>query len=277
MLRGRRRTARFDLAGVALAFLAFSGYQYASSFGERRDWFASPDVVIALCVCVIGFAGFIWRELCDDRCGFIQLRLFQIRNLSVASILGFGLGVPLFGANLFVQYAEASLAFPYSTAGALLALRIPTIAIAAPIVVLSANRIPTKLSVAVGFILVPLSYTMLSFATTSDSEFDTFAIAVLISGVGFACLFSPIAGALVRSLPDDVRPEGIAIFKLVLLLGGSIATAALGVVYDHSFAKLSIDLARRGDLAAFRTSWNHSSDGANARARRTTGLSTRLC
>jgi DHA2 family multidrug resistance protein len=250
---GRGWTARFDLAGVAFAFVAFSGYQYASSFGERRDWFASPDVAMAICVSVVGFAGFIWRELCEDRCGFIQLRLFHIRNLSVASVLGFGLGVPLFGANLFVQYAETSLGFPYGTAGALLALRIPTVAIVAPLIVLnlSANRIPLKLPVAVGFVLVPLSYAMLAFATTSDSEFTTFALAILISGMGFACLFSPIAGALVRSLPVDVRPEGVAIFKLVLLLGGSIATTALGVVYDHSFATFQSILRGEATLRHF--------------------------
>src|SRR5271156_2994206 len=95
---GPKRTARFDVPGIVFAFSAFFSLQYVLAFGERRDWLWSPDIVAFSLVCIAGFAGFIWRELCENQCGFIQLRLFNIRNLSVASVLGFGLGVPLLGA-----------------------------------------------------------------------------------------------------------------------------------------------------------------------------------
>ncbi|MGA7355208.1 MAG: MFS transporter [Candidatus Cybelea sp.] len=235
---GPRSTGRFDVPGISFALLAFFCFQYASSFGERRDWLSSEDIVWSCLLSAVGFAGFIWRELCEDRCGFIQLRLFNIRNLAVGSILGFGLGVPLFGANLFLQYAQASLGFPPSTAGALLLLRIPAIILVAPIVVIlvNADKIDVRIPVVIGFLLVPLSYVLLVTHTASGSDFATFALAIVISGAGFACLFSPIANVLVRSLPTEVRAEGVAIFKIVLLLGGSVASTALAVVYDHSWA-----------------------------------------
>ncbi len=66
---------------IAFVFVAFLSYQYIAAFGERRDWLASPDIVAALLLALVGFGLFIWRELCEDRCGFIQLRLFNIRNL----------------------------------------------------------------------------------------------------------------------------------------------------------------------------------------------------
>jgi DHA2 family multidrug resistance protein len=250
----RRWTARFDLPGLCFAFLAFFCFQYASAFGERRDWFGSPDIVLACILSAAGFAGFIWRELCEDRCGFIQLRLFNIRNLAVGSVLGFGLGVPLFGANLFVQYTQTALAFPPSTAGALLTLRILSIAIVAPIAVLlvNADKIDVRAPVAIGFVLVPISYALLAVQTTPESEFATFAVAIVISGAGFSCLFSPIANVLVRSLPVDVRQEGVAIFKIVLLLGGSIASTALAVIYDHSLASFQTLLAGDATLHHFR-------------------------
>ena len=87
--------------------------------------------------------------------------------------------------------------------------------------------------------------------TTSESDFTTFALAIVISGAGFACLFSPIANAMVRSLPEDVRAEGIAIFKIVLLLGGSVAGTALSVVYDHSLASFQTLLAGEATLRHF--------------------------
>jgi len=248
-----KREGRFDIPGVTFALIAFFGYQYAAAFGERRDWLASPDIAIAVVFGIAGFGLFVWRELCDDRCGFIQLRLFNIRNLTVASMLGFGLGVPLLGANLFVQYAQNILGFPPAIAGALLALRIPAIIIVAPVVVLLvvADKINLKLPIVIGFIVVPISYGMLAVLTTSGSDFSTFVVALLLSGAGFACLFTPIANLLVRSLPEDVRAEGVAIFKLVLLLGGSVATTVLGVIYDHSFANFASLLAGEATLRHF--------------------------
>jgi DHA2 family multidrug resistance protein len=244
---------RFDGMGVAFAFVAFFGFQYVSSFGERRDWLWSPDIVALGALSIVGFIGFIWRELYEDKCGFIQLRLFNIRNLAVASVLGFGLGVPLFGANLFLQYTQSALAFPPSTAGALLTLRILAIAVVAPTAVLlvNADKIDVKVPVAIGFVLVPISYALLAINTTTESDFMTFAVAIVISGAGFACLFSPIANAMVRSLPLDVRAEGIAIFKIVLLLGGSCATTALAVVYDHSLGAYQSLLAGQATLHHF--------------------------
>jgi MFS transporter, DHA2 family, multidrug resistance protein len=247
---GPKQTARFDLPGILFVVPAFLGFHYVLSFGERRDWIWSPDIVIFGLMAVAGFAGFIWRELCEDRCGFIQLRLFNIRNLAVASVLGFGLGVPLFGANLFVEYAQTILGFPPSTAGVLLLLRIPAIVLVAPIAVLlvNADKLDVRVPVAIGFILVPIAYAMLALQITFESNLTTFALALAISGAGFACLFSPIANVMVRSLPEGVRAEGIAIFKIVLLLGGSVATAGLSVVYDHSLAGFQTVLAGEATL-----------------------------
>jgi len=244
---------RFDFPGLLFALPAFFGLQYMLSFGERRDWLWSPDVVALGIVFVLGLAGFIWRELCEDRCGFIQLRLFNIRNLAVASVLGFGLGIPLFGAGLFVQYAQTILAFPPSTAGAILTLRILAIVFVAPAAVLlvNADRIDVRIPVAIGFVLVPISYALIALQTTPESEFGTFTLAVVLSGAGFACLFSPIANVMVRSLPEEVRLEGIALFKIVLLLGGSIATTALAVIYDHSLAAYQTLLAGEATLRHF--------------------------
>jgi DHA2 family multidrug resistance protein len=250
---GPKQTARFDLPGILFVLPAFLGFHYVLSFGERRDWIWSPDIVIFGMMAVAGFAGFIWRELCEDRCGFIQLRLFNIRNLAVASVLGFGLGVPLFGANLFVEYAQTILGFPPSTAGVLLLLRIPAILLVAPVAVLlvNADKLDVRVPVVIGFILVPVAYAMLALQITFESNLTTFALALAISGAGFACLFSPIANVMVRSLPEGVRAEGIAIFKIVLLLGGSVATAGLSVVYDHSLAGFQTVLAGEATLRHF--------------------------
>jgi MFS transporter, DHA2 family, multidrug resistance protein len=168
-------------------------------------------------------------------------------------LLAFGLGVPLFGANQFVQYTQVILGFPPSIAGGLLAFRVAAIVFVAPVIILFvlADKINLKVPITIGFIIVSVSYAMLALFTTSDSDLSTFVLAIVLSGAGFACLFTPIATLLIRSLPEDVRAEGIAIFKLVLLLGGSIATTALGVIYDHSLAGFTSLLTGEASLRHF--------------------------
>ncbi len=209
---GPQKSATSDWAGVGIVFVAFFAFQYVSAYGERRDWFADGWIVTYMVVFVLAMLTFVVWELRLREKAFIRLGLFSTGNLAVGSALGFGLGAPLFGANEFLLYAQSQLGFPPSTAGALLTLRILAIVFVAPTAVLlvSADKIDVKIPVALGFVLVPTSYALLSMQTT-------------------------FANVTVRSLPPALSPQGIAIFKLMLLLGGSVASTALGVLYDHSY------------------------------------------
>jgi len=232
---GPDATTKSDWTGVGIVFIAFLSFNYITAFGERRDWFSDTAIVLFSIACFIAFAAFVTREVELGPSGFINLRLFTIRNLAIGSILGFGLGAPLFGGNSFLQYAESSLHFPPSTAGALLTLRILAIVFVAPVAVtlVNADIVNVKIPVVLGFFLVPLSYALLDYTTTSHSGFWDFGVPLIISGAGFAMLFSPIANVTIRALPQQFTEQGIAIFKLVLVLGGSIASTALNVLYDH--------------------------------------------
>ena len=235
---GPQKNVSSDWTGVVIFFVACFAFNYVTAYGERRDWFADGPIVANTALFVIAMTAFVMRELRLGEQAFIRLNLFSTGNLAIGSALGFGLGAPLFGANEFLIYAQTQLGLPPSSAGALLMLRIIAISFVAPTAVLlvNAGKIDVKIPVALGFVFVPASYALLSMQTTYASNFWTFAVALILSGAGFACLFSPIANVTVRSLPPALSPQGIAIFKLMLLLGGSIGSTALAVIYDHSYA-----------------------------------------
>lgn len=247
---GPQKNVSSDWTGVAFAFVAFFAFQYVSAYGERRDWFADGWIVAFTVLFVVAIVTFVLWELRLGEHAFIRLNLFATGNLAVGSALGFGLGAPLFGANEFLIYAQQQLGLPPSTAGALLALRIISIVLVAPTAVLlvNAGKIDVKSPVALGFVFVPASYALLSMQTTFASNFWTFAFALVLSGAGFACLFSPIANVTVRSLPPPLSGQGIAIFKLMLLLGGSMAGTGLAVLFDHSYDRYLSLLAGRATL-----------------------------
>jgi DHA2 family multidrug resistance protein len=229
------RDARFDFAGLFLAFIHYFTFHFITQEGERRDWLGNPEIVTYIAVFCVSTAAFIVWELRRSIRPFIKLRLFTIHNLRYGTILGFALGVPLFGANIFDQYLQNGIGFTGWLAGAEIALRSITIAIVVPIVAytLAKRLVDPRYYIFVGFMLVSLSYWMLFFRTTEFSDFRTFIVASLLQGFGFSLLFSPIARAVIMSLQPEDFLDGIAIFKLTLVTGGAVASTALQFVFDH--------------------------------------------
>jgi len=231
----RVRDAPYDLIGLVLALIHYFTFHFITQEGERRDWLGSPEIA-AYCVAFVVFtaAFFLW-ELRRSVRPFIRVRIFAIHNLRFGVILGFALGVPLFGSNIFDQFLQNALGFTSWLAGAEIALRSITICVVVPIVAytLAKQLVDPRYYIFAGFLLVALSYGLLFFGVTSLSDFHTFVVPTLLQGCGFSLLFSPIARAVILSLKPEDFLHGIAIFKLTLVTGGAVASTALGVIFDH--------------------------------------------
>jgi DHA2 family multidrug resistance protein len=227
--------AELDALGLVLAFFHYFTFHYLAQFGERRDWLAGSDVRWFLAAFVFFTSGFIWWELWGTDHPFIKMRLFEIHNLRWGAALGFILGVPLFGSSIFLQFLQTGIGFTPSLAGGLLATRIGAILLFAPVVAYALNKrlLDPRFMIVTGFILVFISYWLQYEGTTYTADFGTFVLSVVISGAGFALLFSPIASTVLTSIPPEDFTRGVAIFKLTLTTGGAVASAALGVILDH--------------------------------------------
>jgi DHA2 family multidrug resistance protein len=226
---------QLDALGLVLAFFHYFTFHYVAQFGERRDWLWAGDIRWFLICFVFFTGGFVWWELFGTDHPFIKMRLFEVHNLRWGALLGFILGVPLFGASVFLQYLQTGLGFTPSLAGGLLATRIGAILLFVPFVAYSLNRrlFDPRYMIVTGFFLVFLSYWLQYAGTTYTADFRTFVVSVVISGAGFALLFSPIASTVLTSIPPEDFTRGVAIFKLTLTTGGAVASTALGVLVDH--------------------------------------------
>jgi MFS transporter, DHA2 family, multidrug resistance protein len=227
--------APLDSLGFVVALFHYFTYQFLTQEGERRDWLTNPEIIaffLAFCAFTVMF---IWRELWGTRYPFIKMRLFREHNLRYGTLLGFVLGVPLFGANIFLQYLQNGIGLTPGLAGADLALRVFAIILTVPFVAYSLAKrlIDPRYLIFTGFLLVSLSYWLLYFQTTYLSEFQTFIVPFVLQGFGFSLLFSPIFSTILTSFPPEDLTRAVAIFKLTLVTGGSFAATMLGVVFDH--------------------------------------------
>jgi hypothetical protein len=93
-----------------------------------------------------------------------------------------------------------------------------------------------------GFVAVAISYVLQYQDSSTLARPETFDVSILFSGMGFAMLFSPIASSVINSLPQRYFTQGVAFFKLILVVSGSGVTALLAVLVDHRTALHRSDL-----------------------------------
>jgi DHA2 family multidrug resistance protein len=160
-------------------------------------------------------------------------------------LLGVGLGFPLYAATVFVNFTQGILQFTPTLAGELLAIRVLTIVVCAPISALlnSFAIVNTRILIATGFLCTAASYAALGVGATTGSDFRTFIGPILLSGVGFAGIFSPLVFSTVAAVGQAQSKSTTAFLRLAFVLGGSIGNAALGVIMDHREAQHWSDLA----------------------------------
>jgi DHA2 family multidrug resistance protein len=234
----------FDGFGLSLALAASFAFTYILQFGERDDWLGSPTIdAMAAIIFVVGLAFIVWEAFLA-KAPFLDLTIFGYHNLRWGSILGFVLGVPLFGSTTFTEYLQTSLHFSSSLAGGEVALRVITVLAVVPFVAfaLAKKLFDLRIIIIVGFVLVALSYILEYYGTTTSAYFETFVPSILFSGAGFAMLFSPVASSILTTLPQTLFTRGVALFKFTLVAGGTLASAGLQVVVDHRTSLHATDL-----------------------------------
>ncbi len=204
---------------------------------------------------IAGLGSFVWWTL---RSGIpvVDLHVLRLRQVAAGSILGAVLGVSLYGSILVLpQYLQNSLGFTAFLSGLTIFVRALAVMIFTPITAALASRgtIDVRLSTAIGFVLLGVSNWILAGVTTSDSQFSTFIVCLIISGIGLSQIFVPLSIAVIGGVPDREVPATSAFFNLSRQIGGSIATAVLvtllvrGITYASDRARCQRQPASRAD------------------------------
>ena len=140
------------------------------------------------------------------------------------------MGISLYGSILVLpQYLQNSLGFTATLSGLTILVRALAVMVFTPITAVLAGRgiIDVRLNVAIGFILLGVSNWILAGVTTPQSQFGTFIVCLIVSGIGLSQIFVPLSIAVIGGVPDKEVPSTSAFFNLSRQVGGSIATAVL--------------------------------------------------
>ncbi|MET0552423.1 MAG: MDR family MFS transporter [Vicinamibacteria bacterium] len=232
----RRARPQLDYAGAGLLAVALAGIILTTDLGGTAFAWASMPVVAAGTVSLLALAGFVAVE---SRAAepVLPLRLFASRDFTVAAVLGFIVGFSLFGAVAYVPVFLQVVTGASPTASGL--QMVPMMAgmlansIAAGQFVSRTGRYRVLPIAGLGIISAGMfGVTCLTAHTGTPAVVG----AMLVVGVGLGLVMQVLVIAVQNAV--DHRDLGVATSGTTLfrLIGGSLGTAALGVVFASRLA-----------------------------------------
>jgi DHA2 family multidrug resistance protein len=236
LLRNPAPPRRIPLDGIGLGLLALAlgSFQYVLDEGERNDWFDDTRIVGFAFTAAMGLAAFVFWELRGARDPIVDLRIFRYPNVRVGTVCAILLGMVIFGPTVMLpQYVQTVLGFTATLSGLLILTRALPVLALTPFVARFATRFDTRLLLATGFLLSAFSFAAIAARMTPGSDFGTFQIALVISGIGQSLLLVPLLVSVIGTVSPLDSPKASSFISLSVQLGGSIASTALVTVFDR--------------------------------------------
>jgi len=242
LLRDPERRGRPSVDGVGLALMAtgLGCLQYVLDEGERYDWFSDGNIAATAGIAVVALATFIFWELRVVKNPIVDIRILASnRTVAAGCSLGMLLAFSLFGGVILApQFQQSLLNFTATLSGLSILLRALGIMFMtfATLFLMNRLKVPRRVLLAVGFILVAIANVQTAQVLTTSSVFNTFAIPLILGGVGFGMIFVPLAVSVLSSVQGADTQKATSLLSLCQQLGGSIATAMLVTILDRRSA-----------------------------------------
>ncbi|MGW1667128.1 MFS transporter, partial [Streptomyces microflavus] len=234
-----------DVPGQIAAIIAITGLIYGVIEGGTTGWTDGP-VLVAFALAILGLAAFIVIEH-RSATPMLSLKLFSSRSFTGAGVVTvitmFGLVGIVFSLSLFfgnVQHLSAlDIAYRFLLINGL------TVVIG-PIVGRLMGRIPSGALLTVGLVVTGIGMLTLN-SLEPDTGFAALVGPLVVIGVGFAFVMTPITSVAVSSVPHHLAGMAGAGNNTLRQLGGALGPAVLGAVLTNRIvAALPDNLAASG-------------------------------
>ena len=192
--------------------------------GQEDDWFGSQFIRIMAVLAVSGFLVFVWRELRAEK-PMVDLRLFAIRNFSVATVLIFLTCVLIYSIGLLTpQFLQLLLGYSSLASGIATAPLGLGAVISMVLVGVMVRKIDGRLIIIFGFLVLAAASFRLSQVNLSINAWTVFWPQILAgSSMGF--LFVPVNILGTAPLRRDQIGSATGALSLMRNVGGSVGIA----------------------------------------------------
>jgi len=219
----------FDMFGFLSLAVGIGALQLLLDRGQMLDWFQSWEICIEATVAATALSVFLIHVLTVPR-PFIQLAIFKDRNFVICTLIGFSVGVMLFGtSSLLPPLLTGLFAYPVIEVGLVMAPRGLGNVLSTPVVGLVINRIDPRVLVFIGMATCAGASYELSHMSLESGNWPVM-VAGFLNGVGTTLIFIPLSTMAFATLPRELRNDGAAINTLIRYLGSAVGISMLQIL-----------------------------------------------
>ncbi len=218
---------RFDVPGLVL--LAIAVVTGMNGLVELHSPTAHAYVLLAISAVSAGI--FFWRQRRTAH-PLMELKLFDIRAYRMGACVAFIYGMALFGSTYLVPvFMQIGLKLPPSQAGAVLLPAGIVLAFMLPLGGRLADRYPYNKLVAIGIVLLTVSFWLMALVGLQTSLWVITAFAI-VGRIGLGTVLPSLNLGAVRRLPMHQISHGSSGINFLRQLGGAVGVAVAGIFLE---------------------------------------------
>ncbi|WP_018635745.1 DHA2 family efflux MFS transporter permease subunit [Parafrankia elaeagni] len=234
LTESREASSRLDVTGTALVSLGLFGIVLGVVRGQEHGW-TSPAVLSTLIAGAAGLVAFVGWELRSERRGgapMLPMSLFRRRGFAavnaVAALFSFGMFGSIF---LISQYLQNVMGYSPLDAGLRTLPWTVMPLLIAPIAGPLSDRIGGRPLMVTGLALMTGGLLWLRADLAPDTSFLTLVPAFVVSGIGMALFFVPVANVVMGSVATEHEGLASGVNNAVREVGGVFGIAVLASVF----------------------------------------------
>ncbi len=236
---------KIDSMGILLVGVGSATLELVLDRGQIDDWLGSPIIAWMLATSIVAWGLAVWWELKHPD-PIIELRLLANRNFAIASIFYFVFGVGLFATTTMIpQVLQSLYGYRAIDAGLVLGPGAFVITLLAPVGAQLIQRgivHPKKLLL---FSLCVVTAAMFMYSGfTLQTDYDHYALARCLQGLGYAFFFVPISVIAYSQLRPDQNNRASSLTNLARNWGGSFGIAFVTTMSER---RQDLHQSRTGD------------------------------
>lgn len=219
------------LTGAVVAFLLAieMGGSGSSEGGMTKYPWDSPQILGLFGASIVLVLAFLWIES-KVKEPIIPLKLFSVRAISVSSIVGFMMGMGMFGAITYIPlFSQAVIGTSASHSGYILTPLMLSLILSSII----GGRLITKISyrtiVMTAMAIMTVGYFLMSQMSVNTSSLELIFYMIII-GFGMGALMPVLTIAAQSAVGHDLRGVATSTTQFTRSIGGTVGVAIMGVI-----------------------------------------------